>query len=155
MSATQTGVVWTHIASLDEWRTQVGPLIIAIYIGLKRQWRCRLEWRIGDASTWYVNEALPGAESDVELEQAKACALARAGELLAPFVDAYETIMRDLKRPRGWWLSCGQLYCDAHKPVACMPFATAPSDAVCAECSDNAEQSYLNRRKDDCRPEVR
>lgn len=42
---------------------------------------------------------------------------------------------------KGMWLCGGQFHCDAHK--AGIPFYFAPMDATCAECSNNAPESYL------------
>lgn len=41
------------------------------------------------------------------------------------------------------WLYGGQFHCDDHR--AGIPFVFAPLDAVCAECSGNAPESYLRR----------
>jgi hypothetical protein len=41
------------------------------------------------------------------------------------------------------WLCFGQFHCDKHKNG--IPFYFAPMDAKCAECSDDAAESYLKR----------
>lgn len=43
-----------------------------------------------------------------------------------------------------WWLMSGQFHCDTHR--AGIPFFFAPPDAVCAECSGDAANSYLRAR---------
>ncbi len=48
-----------------------------------------------------------------------------------------------------FWLSAGQFYCDDHRPSHYMPFFFAPMDAKCAECSNNAPESYLKRKSND------
>lgn len=48
---------------------------------------------------------------------------------------------------KSMWLGAGQFWCDAHRMERkTMPFFFAPRDAVCAECTDNALESYLTRR---------
>jgi len=42
-----------------------------------------------------------------------------------------------------FWLDGGQFYCDKHRSG--IPFYFAPCDAVCAECSGDAPESYLKR----------
>ena len=49
-------------------------------------------------------------------------------------------------KTKGMWLAGGQFHCDTHK--CGIPFYFAPMNAKCAECSDNAPESYLARRVD-------
>lgn len=45
----------------------------------------------------------------------------------------------------GVWLDGGQFHCDQHRSG--IPFYFAPDDAVCAECSEDAPESYLTRKE--------
>lgn len=49
---------------------------------------------------------------------------------------------------QAFWLSGGLYFCDEHKPIACIPFFGAPSDAVCNECSGDVAESHLTFRRE-------
>lgn len=102
--AAQTGIVWKDGTSYSRddkqrkqtiWTAEVGPITIIIltsHVLMRGEWAYRVNP--------LMSEARPLLEVDdpEEVELAKVAALQETGERLAPFVDAYETIMAEADR---------------------------------------------------------